>query len=160
MADFLTYLPTCWIDTAFANVFFIQQKKLLQATAQTRQKKPKAYGINTDPAHKAIFYSVSFWFFICLRWWEAYKNYTLCTSSFVSSPAGASFQYALSAVPSCPQCLSCRIGFSAGISGGSQFIISIGAPGFLPLAAVVGLFIAFHQVAAGLVAFPFRVGSK
>ena len=26
-------------------------------------KKPKDYGINTDPPHKAIIYSVSFWFF-------------------------------------------------------------------------------------------------
>jgi hypothetical protein len=26
-------------------------------------KKPKDYGINTRPTHKAIIYSVSFWFF-------------------------------------------------------------------------------------------------
>ena len=30
-------------------------------------KKQKDYGINTTPTLEAIFYSVSFWFFICLR---------------------------------------------------------------------------------------------
>jgi hypothetical protein len=55
-----------------------------------------------------------------------------------------------------PLFLLCRLGFSAGISGGSHFIISIGAPGFLPLAAAVGSFIVFHQAVVGFVHCPFR----
>ena len=91
---------------------------------------------------------------------DAYKNSQLCKSSFVSFPAGVLFQYVPLAVPSCPRCLSCPIGFSAGISGGSHFITSIVALGFLPLAVLVGLFIAFLQAVVGFVHCPFRVVFK
>ena len=52
----------------FCNYVFYSAKI---ATAAHRTlpdvKKQKDYGINTSPTHEPIFYSVSFWFFICLR---------------------------------------------------------------------------------------------
>jgi hypothetical protein len=44
-------------------------------------KKPKDYGINTDPPHKAIIYSVSFWFFYppCC---EKHINYFIMQNHF------------------------------------------------------------------------------
>ena len=48
----------------------------------------------------------------------------------ISSPAGVSFQYAHSAVPYLLLFLPCLLGFSAGTSVCSLFIIGIVAPGF------------------------------
>ena len=139
--------------------FFI--RKVATAARRTDlTKKPKAYGINTDQAHKAIFYSVSFWFFYLPSLREAYKNYTLCTSSFVSSPAGVSFQYAHSAVPYLALFLLCLPGFSVGISAGIPSIIAIVALGFSPSVPLAGLSIVFHQAAVGFVHCPFRAVFK
>jgi hypothetical protein len=49
-----------------SGIFICKQKKVQQVRwlAQTHSlKKPKDYGINTNPQHKAIIYSVSFWLF-------------------------------------------------------------------------------------------------
>jgi hypothetical protein len=45
-------------------------------THKANLKKPKDYGINTDPPHKAIIYSVSFWFFYPLLR-DAYKLFIM-----------------------------------------------------------------------------------
>ena len=91
---------------SFANVFFIKQRSLRQPTAHCQQKKQKDYGINTSPTHKAIFYSVSFWFFICLRWRDAYKKITIMQKQLriISSRrlAVCPFSLSFSTVPTLP----------------------------------------------------------
>jgi hypothetical protein len=83
-------------EYSFCQRVFYKAKIATAAHRTDLTKKPKDYGINTVPTHKAIFYSVSFWFFICLRWRDAYKKSLLCKSSFVSSPV-AVWQFVLSA---------------------------------------------------------------
>ena len=143
--ELIQLLPMC----------FLYSKDSYGSPPHRPNKKPKAYGINTDPAHKAIFYSVSFWFFYLPSLRDAYKNSQLCKSSFVSSPVSV-WQFVHSAVLYLAPFLSCLPGFSAGISAGVPFIIVIAALGFLPWVPLAGLFIVHHQAAVGCQHCPFR----
>ena len=133
---------------SFANVFFIKQRSLRQPTAHCQQKKQKDYGINTSPTHKAIFYSVSFWFFICLRWRDAYKKTLLCKNSSVLSVVGV-WQFVPSAFRLVPY-LHYHLGYLVSTSVVVQFITAIVGVGFSLLACQVGIFIVTLQVVVSL----------
>jgi hypothetical protein len=134
---------------------FLSAKIATAARRTDLTKKTKDYGINTDPSLKAIFYSVSFWFFICLRWKDAYKNSQLCKSSFVSLPVVV-WQFVLSAVICFLLYLLFRRQFSAGIFVGVVFITVLWWAVLFIGWLQVGLFGVFHLAAASFVHCPFR----
>lgn len=122
------------------------------------QKKQKDYGINTSPTLEAIFYSVSFWFFICLRWRDAYKKTLLCKSSSVSLVTGV-WQFVPSAFRLVP-CLHYHLGYLVSTSVAVQFITAIVSVGFSLLASQVGIFIAMLRVVVSLAHYLFRYCKK
>jgi uncharacterized membrane protein len=105
--------------------------------------------------HKAFIYSVSFWFLNCLHWRDAYKNFTLCKSSFASSPVGI-YQFVHLVVLYFLFHLF-LVWFSVGIFAGFPFIIILcQVLQFISFLAVVGLSGVFHQVAVSFVHCPFK----